>query len=93
MLLVERFPLGYASQEGHKHADFSDFIMGDWGRYEFNGEMVFDAEFHDITESGGLRLPMFRKQHLKKKMCQELSPIDQTPYKDPYEFWSIEGDV
>ena len=30
---------------------------------------------------------------MKKMMCEELSPIDQAPYGEPYEFYSIVGEI
>ena len=54
-----------------------------------HGELLVDAEFHEITDVGGLTLPLIRKTHMKKMLCQELSPIDQTPYGEPYEYFSF----
>ena len=61
---------------GHKHEDFYNFIITDWSNYDMHGELMVDMEFHEIPAVGGLQLPLIRKSYIKKKLCQELSPVD-----------------
>ena len=96
MVLTEAFPLSRgAATPGHKHGDFSDFMVSDFMKYEMQGELVFDAQFSEINDTeklGKIRLPVLRKSHMKKKQCQELSPIDGNPYGDPYGYYEVIGD-
>ena len=39
-------------------------------KYEMQGELVFDAQFSEISDTeklGKIRLPVLRKSHMKKK--------------------------
>ena len=81
------------NKEGHKDRDFSDFVTEDWLYYDMLGELLFDSEYVRYTEKTGVKLPILRKHHLSKKMCQELSPIDNSPYGEPYEFYQISGEI
>lgn len=45
IVLTERFPLPMGGTEGHKHEDFSQFIIEDFSKYDMQGEVLMDAEF------------------------------------------------
>ena len=102
IILTERFPLPMGSIEGHKHEDFTKFIIDDFSKYDMQGEVLMDGEFKEIRETTEMELPIIRTQTYSRWICQEYAPekhiqdpeaasADSTkePYGEDFEFWKI----